>query len=216
MFFFKFTALDISYICSMSNQRSLFAKSSIIVLLLVLVSATACNSGTSEAENEQSEVQDSTAIYGSAAIKLPRINAAAKPIVDDWSIFDDFENELIEMNSLSLAEIRSRSERLMTFSDSLAKTVPDTLGKQSIRSRVVVLETRVKLLNQAVNSERPRTEVIATCFEELNTALANLKVRINEKVLKDRIDLDRKESEAAEREKQKAILDSIAAAENGQ
>ena len=39
-------------------------------------------------------------------------------------------------------------------------------------------------------------------------------MRINEKLLKDRIDLDRKESEEEERKKQKAILDSIIAAEN--
>ena len=175
---------------------------------------TACDSNSGQQQQDEEATQDSTSFYGTASIKLPRINAAATPIVNDWSIFDDFEDELIAMNTLSLAEIRSRSERLVSFSDSLANTVPDTLGEQSIRSRVNVLQTRVKLLNQAINSERPKAEAISTCFEELNTSMANLKVRINEKILKDRIDLDRKESEEAEREKQKAILDSIIAAEN--
>lgn len=183
-------------------------------LVLLFAVCIACNSeAADQPDQDSSQSQDSTAIFGSTSVKLPKFNSAATPIINDWSIFDDFENELIDLNTVSLAEIRSRSERFVSFSDSLAKTVPDTLSEQSVLSRVLVLETRVRILEQAVSSERPQTKIISSSFEELNTAMANLKIRINEKLLKDRIDLDRKENEEAEREKQKAKLDSIAAAE---
>ena len=191
-------------------QRSLY----ILVGLMGFALLWACDSQKGQQQEEDPTKQDSTSFHGSASVKLPQINSAAIAIVNDWSIFDDFENELVAMNTLSLSEIRSRSERLVSYSDSLANTVPDTLSEQSVISRINVLQTRVKLLDQAINSERPKSEAISTCFDELNTSLANLKVRINEKLLKDRIDLDRKESEEEERKKQKAILDSIIAAEN--
>lgn len=216
MLFLKFLPLHNSYICSMFSTKAKQNISFLSGLAILLVFTFSCNSGTQQSQEQQSSTQDSTAFYGSASVMLPKINPAATPIVNDWSIFDDFENELVALNTLSLAEIRSRSERLVTFSDSLVKTVPDTLAEQSVISRMTVLKTRVRLLDQAVNSERPKAAVISECFTELNMALANLKIRINEKILKDRINLDRKESEAAEREKQQAILDSIAAAENGQ
>ena len=215
MFFLKFLPSYYGYICCMfavSKKHNLYILASFAMLLAM---AFSCNSSGEQAEATQEDAQDSTAIYGSASIMLPKINAAATPIVNDWSIFDDFENELVAINTLSLAEIRSRSERLVSFSDSLVKTVPDTLADQSVISRLTVLKTRVRLLDQAVNSERPKSAAISECFKELNMSLANLKIRINEKLLKDKINLDRRESEAAEREKQQAKLDSIAAAESG-
>ena len=215
MFFLKFSPFYYGYICCMfagSKKHNLAILASFAMLLTF---AFSCNSSGEESEATQEKAQDSTAIYGSASIMLPKINAAATSIVNDWSIFDDFENELVAINTLSLAEIRSRSERLVSFSDSLVKTVPDTLADQSVISRLTVLKTRVRLLDQAVNSERPKAATISDCFKELNMSLANLKIRINEKLLKDKINLDRRESEAAEREKQQAKLDSIAAAEMG-
>ena len=182
-----------------------------IVFISVLV--IGCQEQAKDGELDNAQERDSTKVYGSSSLILPKFIGPVQPIVDDWSIFDDFEEELVALNSVSLAELRSRTERLITFSDSLAKTLPDTLNNQPIASRILVLDTRVKLLDQAAQSQRAKDSVIHNSFLELNMALANLKQQINEKLLKDNIDLQRKENEEAELEKQRATLDSIAQAE---
>lgn len=179
-----------------------------------MVVGCAQNADTSNQDASAQET-DTLEALGIANLKLPPLISNAQPIVDDWSIFDDLESELVSLNSLPMADVRSRMERLITFSDSLGKTIPDTLLVQPVRSRLLVVKTRIKLLEQAVNSARPDKENIKTNFEGMNDAWGFLKIQINEKLLKDAIDRQRKDDEQAELEKQRAKLDSIAAAENG-
>ena len=174
----------------------------------------ACEQGaetTNQAVNAQDA--DTTEALGIANLKLPQLISNAQTIVDDWSIFDDLESELVTLNGLPLADVRSRMERLITFSDSVAKTVPDTLMVQPVRSRLLIVKTRIRLLNQAVKSARPNKETIRTNFEGVNESWKFLKIQINEKLLKDSIDRQRKDDEKAELEKQQAKRDSIAISE---
>ncbi|MEP2937638.1 MAG: hypothetical protein ABJM06_09920 [Gilvibacter sp.] len=187
---------------------------SFLLLLLIGLVTTSCTQ-TTETTAEDATVQDTDTLetLGIANLKLPALIVNAQPIVDDWSIFDDLESELVAVNSLPMADVRSRMERLITFSDSLGKTIPDTLLVQPVRSRLLIVKTRIKLLEQAVQSARPSKEKIKTRFEGMNEAWGFLKIQINEKLLKDAIDRQRKDDEQAELEKQRAKLDSIAAAE---
>lgn len=166
-------------------------------------------------ESHQTDAQgtDSSNVLGNASLQIPRIINRGQVIVDDWSIFDDLETELVQINSLPLPDVRSRMERLVLFGDSLSKTIPDTLGVQPVTSRILVLNTRIRLLNQAVNSARPKDSLIKVRFNELNESWGFFKIQINEKLQKDLIDTQRREDEKAELEKQRAKLDSIAAAE---
>lgn len=181
--------------------------------LIVLVGISCDNTPAQEQETATTVGSDSSDILGSASLQLPKIIGRGQAIVDDWSIFDDLQTELVALNSLPLPDVRSRIERLVLFGDSLAKTVPDTLGVQPVKSRLLVLNTRIRLLEQAVNSGRPKEEQIKECFLELNQSWGFLKIQINEKLQKDLIDTQRREDEKAELEKQRAKLDSIAAAE---
>jgi hypothetical protein len=174
----------------------------------------ACTQGTqTTTQDANAQETDTIEAMGIVNLKLPQLIASAQPIVNDWSIFDDTESELIALNSLPLADVRPRMERLITFSDSLAKTVPDTLLVQPIESRLLIVKTRIRLLNQAVKSARPNKEKIKTNFEGVNDSWKFLKIQINEKLLKDAIDRQRKDDEKAELEKQRAKLDSIVLSE---
>lgn len=186
---------------------------SLVVVLLIFAGFQACKGDTQGGEQDKGTVQDSTQVFGTASVQLPKFTKDATTIVNDWSIFYDFEEELIALNTQPIEELRSRSERFIGFADSLAKTLPDTLNIQPIASRLLVLNTRVKILAQTVQSQRPNDSIIHSSFVELNVALGNLKHQINEKLQKDKIDAQRIENEEEELEKQRSILDSIAEAE---
>ena len=124
-------------------------------------------------------------------------------------IFDEFKSEVTTINSHSVAVIRNKSERLILHTDSLKRTIPDTLNTQPIYSRLMVTQTRAMLLNQETNRDRLDTLLLEQAMKEFNQSVSSLFVQINEKFQKDRIDRQRADDEKLELEKQKRFLDSV-------
>lgn len=77
----------------------------------------------------------------------------------------------------------------------------------------MVLKTRADLLFQSAHNEAVDTVNIQKDVREMNQAVSNLIIHVNEKLQKDKIDFQRKESEDAELKKQQKFKDSIMALE---
>jgi len=187
-----------------------------IGISLFLISVVSCFVLMTACKNEQIttidsdlESNDSIVLYGNKDLKFPVFISSAEEAASQWSVYIDFEDDVKSINPSTLSEVRSKSERLVTYVDSLVKKIPDTIDTQPIYSRIIIVNTRIKLLEQAVNSKRENSERIQLYFAEMNQSIANLKVQINEKLQKDIIDLQRKKSEEEELEKQRKKIDSI-------
>lgn len=187
-----------------------------IGISLFLISVVSCFVLMTACKNEQIttidsdlESNDSIVLYGNKDLKFPVFISSAEEAASQWSVYFDFEDDVKSINPSTLSEVRSKSERLVTYVDSLVKKIPDTIDTQPIYSRIIIVNTRIKLLEQAVNSKRENSERIQLYFAEMNQSIANLKVQINEKLQKDIIDLQRKKSEEEELEKQRKKIDSI-------
>jgi hypothetical protein len=184
-------------------------------LLLIFISGlvlTACGN-TSEDQGAQPE---NTSWQGSIAPKgvdIPILSEVVKTQTSQWSVFEDFEIEVRSINGSSLEKLRSSTERLVQYSDSLSKKIPDTLRNNAVRSRLTVVKTRANLLFQAVHKSRTDSLQLANAIAEMNKATSNFFVQLNEKFQKDAIDLQRKDDEEKELEKQKKFLDSVYKAE---
>jgi hypothetical protein len=92
--------------------------------------------------------------YGTKAGGIPALSEAVKNHVAQWSVFEDFEKEARSTNGSSLERLRNISERLVQYSDSLSKKIPDTLSNNAIRSRLTVVNSRANLLFQEVRKSR--------------------------------------------------------------
>ncbi len=171
--------------------------------------------GITSEENETSlqNTQDSSALYGDSKFIFPTLTENAKFYMMQWGAFDDFESETRGINGSTIDELRPRSERLLARIDSLTKKIPDTLFTQPIYSRVMVAKTRAELLNQETHKTRIDSVKLQNYINEMNIAAKNLMVQINEKFEKDAIDLQKKDYEKKELEKQKRFLDSVFRAE---
>ena len=123
------------------------------------------------------------------------ISEKAKIYGVQWLGFEDFEIEFRSLNGSTLEQLRTKSERLVQYSDSLTKKIPDTLNSISISSRLVVVRTRANLLFQEVHKSRLDSLRLENAIDEMNVAVTHLILQLNEKFEKDEIDLQRKEAD---------------------
>ena len=126
-----------------------------------------------------------------------------------WGAFEDFEIEAKSINGSTIDGLRTKTKRLVRSLDSISKRVPDTLRTKPIVSRLIVAKTRAMLLQQELQKRNIDSVRLQLQIKEMNHAAKNLIIQINEKFLKDAIDLQRIDSEKKEIESQKQFMDSI-------
>jgi hypothetical protein len=151
--------------------------------------------------------------YGYQDFIFPEFSERAREEVAQWSVFEDFEFEAKTVNGNTIEALRDKSERLMVHTDSLGKKLPAPLFTNPIYSRFNVVNSRVHLLHQEVRKASIDSIQLQQYIQELNIAVKNLIIQINEKFQKEDIDLERKEDEEKELQKQKRFLDSVYRAE---
>ena len=126
-----------------------------------------------------------------------------------WGVLEDLISEANKVNGSNYQDLRNRSERIREYSDSLVKNIPDTLNTKPINSRLLVVKTRSEMLFQAAHQAIMDSLNLQNSVQELNTAVNNLIVHLNEKFMKDNIDYQRKEDEESELKKQQRFRDSV-------
>lgn len=165
--------------------------------------------GNSEEQQPEAPNNDASILFGDKNFDFPQLSAPAKEQAIHWGILEDFVNEAKKANGSNYEDLRNRSELLKKYSDSLLKKIPDTLNTNPINSRLFVLKTRSALLFQTANQSTIDSSKLENSMEEMNVALKNLIVQLNQKFQKDNIDFQRKENEENELKKQQRYKDSI-------
>jgi hypothetical protein len=171
--------------------------------------------GKTETLDTQNKREDSilSQVFGFKNSTLPAFSPSTSNYIATWPVFDDVTSEVLAINGAPLKMIQERSAILVSRMDSLTKKIPDTLRTQPISSRVMVAKTRAAMVNQEANKGTLDSVAMQQAILEMNTAMANLIVQINEKFEKDREDNKVKDNEKKEMELRKARLDSIYKAE---
>ena len=201
------------YICRLTLLEMKHFPSFIIIVTLCGLSFYSCEDAAEEQNGIENTTQSHSTLFGDSNYKLPSFSEDAETQVAEWLIFEDFENEMRNLNGHSAEILRGKTQRLMVYTDSLTKKIPNQLFTNAVLSRLKVVKTRVHLLSEEVNSPVIDSLRLQTYISELNKAAASLINRINEKILKDDIDVQRKEDEDKELAEQKRYLDSIFLAE---
>lgn len=182
---------------------------SITLAIAVSLQLISCGNSAKENSETSTQVQDGAVVYGQQNASIPPLSPEAQPFIVQWSVFEDLESDLRSINGATREKIRSVSERLVIYSDSLSKKIPDTLNNKAIVSRLTVLNTRTNLLFQEAHKSRIDSLKLELALTELNRAATNMVVQINEKFQKDAIDIQRKDDEDTELQQQKRFTDSV-------
>ncbi len=180
---------------------------STILLILFVALALSCKNSLNESTEEPEH--KSTMVFGDTLFSFPEFSF---PLVDNtvrWGVLEDFLSEAKELNGSNFQTLKNRSERLVEYSDSLIKKTPDTLDISPIRSRLIVLKTRAEMLHQYTHQGILDSANLQESVMEMNSAVSNFIIRLNEKFQKDKIDSQRKENERREFLDQNRFNDSI-------
>ena len=180
----------------------------IFPLLIIVGFAFSCGNISEENQN-QAPTNDASIIFGNKEYDFPQLSDPAKEQAVRWGVLEDFLTEAKNANGSNYQDLRNRTERLSEYADSLFKNIPDTLNTRPIQSRLMVLKTRSALLFQASHQASIDSSKVQQSLNEMNTAVKNLIVQLNEKFQKDKIDFTRKEDEENELKKQQRYKDSI-------
>ena len=180
----------------------------IFPLFMVTFFVLCCGNAPEENQN-QNPKNDASIIFGNPDFVFSQLSAPAKEHATRWGVLEDFFAEAKNMNGTNYEALRNRSERMKEYSDSLFKNIPDTLNTKPINSRLLVIKTRSELLFQASHQDAIDSVKLQTSITEMNVAVNNLIVQLNEKFQKDNIDFQRKEDEENELKKQQRYKDSI-------
>lgn len=190
------------YLCAFQN----FMKN---IILLISASLLIFSCGNSSEETNQMSLDNVSVIFGEENYVFTQLSSQAKEQAGKWDVLNDFLSETKQLNGGEYQDIRNRSERLQQFSDSLIKSVPEALNSNPINSRLVVIKTRSDILYQNSHKAILDSAGIQNAIVEMNSAVDNLIMHLNEKFEKERIDLQRKDNEEMELNKLKKSKDSI-------
>lgn len=153
--------------------------------------------------------KNSSIKFGDKSFNFPILTTSAKEQVLQWGVMEDFLYEAKNINGSTFDELKNSMERIDPYTDSIYKTIPDTLNINSITSRLNVIKTRTELLYQVSHQSNIDSLKIQKNIFELNVGVKNLIIQLNEKFQKDKIDYQRKDAEDAELKKQKRFQDSV-------
>lgn len=180
--------------------------------LMVLLSILVACEETSEGDESAIQVDDTTH-YGSNLAVLPSLSEPAKTQAVSWSVFEDFEVNTQRLKNQTIPTLQNITKQLTQQTDSLLTKIPDTLNTPPIYARLILVNTRAKLLEQLAKDTKVDSLQLETGLKEMNLATQNLFIEMNRTFKKSKIDDELKETEKKELEKQRKFLDSVYKAE---
>ena len=154
--------------------------------LLTLHMLNACKEQNKESDSI--ELVEVVQFYCQTPFKFPLLTPEAQEIITDWPVFKDFRRISQNLVNIPLEDLKFRSNNLRLQTDSLYVTVPQTLQLPIINARLLVVTTRISLLNQEAKKSTPDSTVIEKRLLELHQSIDEFILHINEKIEKDRLD----------------------------
>lgn len=184
----------------------------LFISTIFIIAMQACEEKSQEKSLEQVN-ETSQSIYGKTTIKTPVLNETVKEFTNRWGGYQDYEDDISKINRNTIEGLKIVTNRLVSQVDSLQNNIPDTLGTKSIVSRLIVVQTRARLLHQLVQRTQTDSVAIEESIQALTLANAQWVYQMNEKFAKDAIESVQKETEKKELEALKQKQDAILQAE---
>lgn len=107
-----------------------------------------------------------------------------KMITSEWLAYITAQSEINNFQSYSLRDVMQNAGPIAEIMKSLKESLPDTLRSRAVESRLVVLYTKAKVLEQKSNKRAPNLEEISEIAQQIPSEFNNFKIQLNELFLK--------------------------------
>lgn len=157
-----------------------------IFLLLLLPFFWSCDQNTNQEDITGETMVDTTAY--NRQLDLPREEVILLPEVReltvDWLAFVTAESEIRNFDNYTVNDVISNATPIAEIMNSLRETLPDSLKATAVESRLAVLYTKGKILEQRAQRRTTDPEEIANIAEQIPRDFNNFKIQLNELFLK--------------------------------
>lgn len=132
-------------------------------------------------------------------------NNSIKSIITNWDDYNLLKDEMSQKPQSTLGSIRQKAASLSKKSEKLLSSLPSVFNNQDVRSRIMVLISNAKMLENRVNSDFLNQKAIKTYNIEIINSFEMLQSQMERVHQRAQIQMESGEMEM----RQKMLLDSI-------
>lgn len=176
-------------------------KSRIVLLLFLSIFAiSSCKDDeTARLEANAKDAKKKEQIFASIDkawnFNTPNLNPSAENIIRNWAEWRLFMTELNQKPKSSIGAFQQKAKTLSKKVMDLNNHIPPTFDKPEIKSRIMTLATKVRLLDLYINLSYIQEQKVLKLIPEINEELASLASQMDEIVKKGQIRLEEGEAE---------------------
>lgn len=121
----------------------------------------------------------------------PKANAELK----NWEEWRQFINELSQKPKSSMGAFQIKAKLLSKKIEAVLTTLPEYFNKPEIKSRLVVLKTKINSLDLFINLDDIPDQKVIILIGEINTELMSIQNQVDEIVRKSEIPMEQGEAD---------------------
>ncbi|MCF4100319.1 hypothetical protein L1I30_01450 [Gillisia sp. M10.2A] len=171
-----------------------------VLYIFICLAALGCKRNTTS--QQETTGIDTTALNKKLSItpQTVLLNPEAKQITSEWLAYITAKSELDNFKEYTVKDVIYNAQPLSEIMKSLKETLPDTLQATPVKSRLSVLYTKARVLQQLSADKKLDIPAIKSTAQQLPVEFNNLNIQINELFLKtlEDFELELDEFEAAE------------------
>ncbi len=103
--------------------------------------------------------------------------------IKGWNEWQQYNTELMQKPTGSITAFRQKSKNLVTKSDELKNNIPPFFDKPQVRSRIGVLNTKIKSLYTYINLEVIPEKRVLSLIKEVTHETTSLQNQMNEMIV---------------------------------
>ena len=154
-------------------------KRAIFGILLMILASCVQDSEKEKPKIKPRETQAFTEEFANQTSILP-LEPSAKEYATKWAAYIVLNNEVKQLQNISVNYLIDNSSALAQLMETLQTTLPDSLESKPVKSRLRVLTTKAKILDQKAHLQNVKPEEVKKLGLEIPTDFNNLNIQLNE------------------------------------
>ncbi|MDV6167622.1 hypothetical protein R1T16_04250 [Flavobacterium sp. DG1-102-2] len=114
---------------------------------------------------------------------IPPLNPKVGEKLSGWTEWEQLNNELMQRPVGSLNAYRQKTKSLVTKTEMLRNNIPEFFNRPQVKSRISVLDTRVKSLSTYINLEVIPAKRVIELINSITHEVTSLQNQMNELVI---------------------------------
>lgn len=175
-------------------------KQNLLLFCLCLLSLFSCqNKDEQQLLEQQKDVKARAFVFTTVSngwrFSIPTLNPNTQALVQNWKELEDFNAELRQKPKSTIYAFQKKAKDLSRKVLALNATIPPTLAKPEVKSRLAALRTKINAINLFLNIDAIPAQKIVVLVNDFNKEYVSLYQQFDEITRKSEIPKEEGESD---------------------